>query len=171
MYVPDYYAKSIADIDFVKLKEKGIKAIAFDADSTLVPFSIFPFKKKIIAAKSLRKLRKSRNLFDAWIIASNRPTNDLQEIAKIINAEVVRASLLRRKPRRTYFKTVIRQAGVQPRKIAMVGDKLIADIYGANRMGITSVWVHRIGRDNPIDILVQSRRFENWLIKKYIAMP
>lgn len=168
VYIPDYYADSIAGIDFIALKGLGIECIAFDVDSTLVPFSLLPFKKKVIRPEAMEALLNARRHFKSWIIASNRPTNDLQDLAKSIDAKVVRASLIRRKPRRKYFECVIEKAGVPAHKIAMVGDKLLADVYGAKRMGMLTVWIKRIGRDNPFDMLFQSRRFEKWLIKKYM---
>lgn len=169
-YVPDYFADSVAEIDFKLLKEQGIQCIAFDADSTLVPFSLMPFRKKSIEPRSLKKLKEARSMFPKWIIASNRPTNDLQELAKTIDAEVVRANIVLRKPRRAYFRRVIEQSGFQPEQIAMVGDKLIADVYGANRMGMLTIWVKNIGKDNPIDRLLGLRRLEKKFIKKYLPV-
>lgn len=167
-YVPDYYADSVAEIDFKLLKKQGITCIAFDADSTLVPFTLLPFKKKTIETRALGKLLAARKLFSCWIIASNRPTNDLQELAKTIDAEVVRASLILRKPRKAYFEKVIDQAQTPPEQIAMVGDKLMADVFGAKRMGMTTVWVKNIGRDNPLDRLLQVRKYEKKLIKQFM---
>ena len=39
-FIPDMYQKSIYDIDYKKLKEKGIKCLLFDLDNTLVPVNI-----------------------------------------------------------------------------------------------------------------------------------
>jgi len=167
-YVPDYYAESVSTIDFELLAQKGIECVAFDADSTLVPFSLLPFREKHIDAEVLKKLLIARKKFAHWIVASNRPTNDLQDLARSIDADVVRASLLLRKPRKAYYERVIEQAGVHPEKIAMVGDKLVADIFGANRMGLTTVWVKKIGKDNPFDRIFRLRSIEKWLIKRYV---
>lgn len=169
LYVPDYFAQGVYDIDFAKLKRDGVKVVAFDADNTLISFSISPFHPKHIDEKLLKKMQKNRNKFEKWIIASNRPTNDLQELAASVNAQVVRASLLLRKPRKAYFRQVIIRAGVPVNQIAMVGDKLIADMYGANRIGMKTVLVRPVGSDNPIDRLVQTRKIERWLLRKFIS--
>ena len=170
LIVPDYYANGVMDIDFKKLKADGIKVVAFDADNTLISFSLSPFHPKHIDKKLLDKMQKSRKLFDRWIIASNRPTNDLQELAASVNAQVVRASLMLRKPRKKYFQQVMIRAKASPHEIAMVGDKLIADIYGANRMGMKTVLVRPIGRDNPLDRLVQTRKIERWLLRNFVKI-
>ncbi|MDZ7786037.1 MAG: HAD-IIIA family hydrolase [Candidatus Saccharibacteria bacterium] len=168
LYVPDYFAGGVGDIDFAKLKKDGVKVLAFDADNTLIAFSLSPFHPKHIGDKLLKKLQKNRKLFDKWIIASNRPTNDLQELATSIRAQVVRAGLLHRKPRKEYFREVIKRADVKPGQIAMVGDKLLADMYGAKRTGMKTVMVKPVGADNPLDWLIQTRRLERWLLKKFI---
>lgn len=168
LYVPDYFANGVFDIDFAKLKKDGIKVIAFDADNTLISFSLSPFHSKHIDKNILKKMQTNRKLFDKWIIASNRPTNDLQELAASVQAQVVRAGVLLRKPRKAYFKQVIIRANVAPEHIAMVGDKLIADILGANRAGMKTVLVQPVGADNPIDRVVQTRRIERWLLRKFI---
>ncbi len=168
LFIPDYFARGVGDIDFAELKKQGIKVVAFDADNTLISFSLSPFHPKKIDNRLLKKMQKHRKKFDKWIIASNRPSNDLQELAASISAQVVRASLRTRKPRKAYFNQVVARAGCKPENIAMVGDKLMADIYGANRMGMISVLVRPVGSDNPLDRIVQTRRFERRLLRKYI---
>ena len=37
IFYPDIYAKNIFEIDYEKLKNKGIKCLVFDLDNTLVP--------------------------------------------------------------------------------------------------------------------------------------
>lgn len=162
-FVPDYVAQSLADVDFELLGEKGIEYIAFDADSTLVHF------RGTVLAPQIRDLLVSkRRLFKGWCIASNRPTNDLQDLGRSIDAPVIRASLLARKPRSKYFSKVVGHFGVQPKRIAMVGDKLIADMWGAKRAGMKTVWVKKIGPDSPWDWLLRTRWIEKFLMRAYL---
>lgn len=161
-FVPDYIAKSLADIDFVLLKKRGIKFIAFDADSTLVPF-----RGKTMLGATRRLLHTKRKLFKDWCIASNRVTNDLQPLADSINAKVVRATLFTRKPSRRFFARVLDKLQARPQDTAMIGDKLIADMWGAKRAGITTVWVEHLGNDNPLDRIFRTRHLEKQLMKAY----
>jgi len=41
-------------------------------------------------------------------------------------------------------------------------------MYGARRAGMTTVWVEKIGKDNPWDQLLQVRRWEKRLMKAYL---
>ncbi len=163
-FVPDYMATSLLEVDFELLKKQGIKYVAFDADSTLVPS-----RGKLLDAKTEKFLKKYRPMFDDWCIASNRITNDLVGLAKSMDAQVIQATVLTRKPNQRFFKWVLNYfKAKQPSEVAMVGDKLIADMYGAKRSGMTTVWVEKIGRDNPWDILIQVRRWERQLMKAYV---
>lgn len=161
-FVPDYLARSLYDVDFQALKKRGIRYIAFDADSTLVNF-----RGTVLDAKSRRFLQKQRPLFEAWCIASNRPTNNLLPLGESMDAQVVRAIGLVRKPRRKYFEQVLRHFGGKPAQIAMIGDKLFADMWGAKRMGMTTVWVEKLGPDSPWDWLFRTRWIEKQILKRY----
>lgn len=163
-YVPDYVASGLDDINFELLKNRGIEYIAFDADSTLVRY----WGKKI-DKHNLKYLRSKRKLFRKWCIASNRPINNLQMLGKSINAEVIRATLFNRKPSARYFKKVTDHFNAPPRKIAMIGDKLISDIWGANKAGFATIWVSRIGSDNPWDKIIGVRNFEDRLMRRYYS--
>jgi len=161
-FVPDYMAKSLADVDFVALKNRGVKYIAFDADSTLVNF----YGNNILAA-NLKFLNKNRSLFKAWCIASNRINKNLKPVARSIDADLVQATLITRKPNKRFFAWVLAKFGAKPGEVAMIGDKLIADMFGGKRAGMVTVWVEKTGHDNPLDYIFRVRSFEKWLMKNY----
>ena len=162
-FVPDYMASSLEDVDFNLLRKKGIKFIAFDADSTLVPY-----RGVILAPKTRAYLLKQKKLFKNWCIASNRPTNDLQELGRSIDAKVIRAGILKRKPARRYFIKVLAYLDAKPSEVAMVGDKLLADIFGAKRMGMMTVWVEHLGRDSLFDRITRLRMWERKLLRRSV---
>ncbi len=162
-FVPDYMARSIADIDFEALAAAGVRYVAFDADSTLVPsrgVSLSPQTKKLLVSK--------KKLFKKWCIASNRITHDLYDLGKAIDAGVVQAGLRGRKPKRKFFARVLDHLNAQPDEVVMIGDKLLADIWGANRAGFMTVWVEHLGRDIIWDRAIGLRSIERRLLKKYL---
>ena len=162
-FAPDYMAKSVLDIDFKALQKAGIKYVAFDADSTLVQY-----KEKQLSKKTQDFLKTHKNSFIDWAIASNRTKKTLMTIAAELDAEIVAANYMVRKPRKAYFKKLIRYFDAKPEQIAMVGDKLLADVWGGNRMGLTTVWVERIGPDNIVDKIFATRQIEAWLMRHYV---
>ena len=46
-FIPDIYQKNIYDIDYHKLKKRGIKCLLFDLDNTLVPVKTDTPTKKV----------------------------------------------------------------------------------------------------------------------------
>ena len=112
-------------------------------------------------------MQRELRVFKGVCIASNRITNDLHKIADDLNADTVRASLTTRKPSVKFFHRVVELFETKPSNIVMVGDKLIADVYGGNKAGFKTVWVDKKGRDNIIDWVLQTRRFERRLTKKH----
>lgn len=163
-FVPDYMAKSISDIDFELLAKRDIGYVAFDADSTLVPFRGIE-----IAPPTLKFLKSKQKLFKDWCIATNRITHDLQGLAISLQAGIVQAGWLIRKPRRAFFDQVLRHFGnPKPAQVVMIGDKLRADIWGAKRAGFVTVWVEHLGKDNPLDTIIRLRQIERRLLGKYL---
>ena len=163
-FVPDYLATSLTEIDFGLLKKRGVQYIAFDADSTLVPS-----RGKLLDPATEAFLKKQRPLFKDWCIASNRITNNLLPLAKAMDAQVIQATILIRKPQRRFFVWVMNYfKPAKPQEIAMIGDKLIADMFGAKRAGMTTIWVEKIGKDNPWDQALFVRAWEKRLMKSYL---
>lgn len=162
-FVPDFMAHSLLDVDFQVLRDRGVKFVAFDADSTLVKFW-----GRHIDPKTKRYLMEQRQLFKGWCIASNRLTNDLIPLGQSIDAPVIRADLIVRKPHRRFFAQVIRHFNCRPDEIAMIGDKLVADVWGGKRSGLVTVWVERLGHDSPWDWLLRTRFFEQRILRRYL---
>jgi 2-haloacid dehalogenase/putative hydrolase of the HAD superfamily len=54
------------------------------------------------------------------------------------------------KPEPAIFLRAIEALGVDPTRVLHVGDSLHSDVGGANRLGITSVWIHRDERIHDI---------------------
>ena len=46
-FIPDIYQKSIYDINYKKLKKRGIKCILFDLDNTLITYEDREINNKI----------------------------------------------------------------------------------------------------------------------------
>jgi HAD superfamily phosphatase (TIGR01668 family) len=163
LFVPYFMAKSVLDIDFAVLKRNGVRYVAFDADSTLVAY-----RAKVLTPESEKFLKRQLKQFDGVCVASNRATNDLADIANSLDAEVIRASLTLRKPAKGFFDRVVRHFKARPHEIVMIGDKLVADIYGGNRASFQTVWVEQNGRDHLLDRVFQTRRLEKWMMRRFI---
>ena len=64
------------------------------------------------------------------------------------------------------YKKILNIYGVKPCEVAAVGDQLLTDILGANRMDITSILVNPISTSD-FNITKGNRFIENKIIKHF----
>ena len=133
-FFPDIYQKSIYTIDYNKLKENGIKCLLFDLDNTCVPYAEKEPSKKLI------------NLFDKLgsmglkvIVFSNSKRKRIEPFKKILNIDCCANA---KKPRKNKFLTVLKTFDYDLSEVAIIGDQLMTDIYGGNKVGITTILVN-----------------------------
>lgn len=165
-FVPDMYFKSIYNIDYSLLKKKGIKCIIFDLDNTIAPINMAKPSKKI---KDLMEDIKELKL--RIIIVSNSPKKRVEPFKEILNID---SAYLACKPFSKKYKKIMNMYKLKPGQIACVGDQLLTDIYGANRMDFLSILVNPIGRtdyvltkfNRMIEPYIYSRLEKKELLKK-----
>ena len=153
-YMPDIYQKSIYYINYDKLYKKGIRCILFDLDNTITPAHV---------KKPTKRLRK---LFDELkdkgfklIIISNAPKYRIEPFKSYLNVDACAFSL---KPSKNKYERILDKFNYKSTEVAAVGDQLITDIYGANKLDITSILV------NPLTEHDYSVTFFNRIIEKFI---
>lgn len=155
---PDFIASSVPDIDFTLLKRYGIKNCLIDLDDTVVERANYNVSQNIIKA-----LKQSG--LDVYI-ATNRPkSRDLKDLKEILGANgVIHPHGLMGKPTKTYFINGLRDKSLDKSSTIMVGDRIIQDIFGANRAGIYSLLVYKLGKPTgKIDSLI-SRIEHLWTV-------
>jgi predicted HAD superfamily phosphohydrolase YqeG len=70
------------------------------------------------------------------------------------------------KPHKVYFDRIVRELGVEPQTIVMVGDKVQFDVAGGNKAGMWTVLVDPYGKDAFHDKLLLIRWRHNRLLKR-----
>lgn len=155
-FIPDIYQKSIYDINFKKLKKRGIKCLLFDLDNTLITYEDREINNKV---KNL--FAKLEDDFKV-IIMSNSGKKRLTPIKEALNVDVAYSS---RKPFKYKYKKILALYGFKDYEVAAIGDQLITDIYGANNMGFTTIFVNRLNSNEPIQTRF-NRYFEKKILRK-----
>lgn len=141
--VPDFYAPTVHEIDFKHLREKGITAVAVDIDNTLVPHGGLELTEETVAF--FRQQRDNGNI-TRLAIATNRSHKRIVDLSNTMHADVAfHAKGLVRKPGKKYFADLLSSLQSTPGQTAMVGDKVIQDIYGGNAAGLTTILVDPLG--------------------------
>ena len=155
-FIPDIYQKSIYTIDYKKLKKNGIKCLLFDLDNTIAPY------------KTLEPDTKVKELFANLsndfkiIIISNSNKNRLRPFKEKLNVDTAYSS---KKPFKFKYKKILEIYKFKIDEIACIGDQLLTDILGANRMGFTSILVNRVAKYETIFTRF-NRFFEKFILKK-----
>lgn len=153
-FMPDIYQKSIYYINYDKLYKKGIRLLLFDLDNTITPVHI---------NKPTKRLKK---LFDELkdkgfkiIIMSN---STKRRIEPFKNGLLVDACAFSLKPKKDKYLKILERFKFKRSEVAAIGDQLITDIYGANKLDITSILV------NPLTEKDYTVTFFNRLIEKIV---
>ena len=137
-YIPDMYYKNVFDIDFNLLRKRNIKCIVFDLDNTLAPLSL---KEPNDELKEL--IKKVDYLGFKMVILSNATKKRVQPFKEILNID---SAYFARKPNSKKYKKILEMYDLQPNEVACIGDQLITDIKGANRMGMVSVLTDKLAK-------------------------
>ena len=156
-FIPDIYQKSVFTINYNKLKQCGIKCIIFDVDNTLAPISTLKPSRKV---KDLVEKLKDMGL--RVVIMSNSPKKRLLQFKEVLEIDCAASS---KKPFRRKFFRVLKEYKYKVDEVAIVGDQLMTDILGGNRVGITTVLVNPISSKDRFVTHI-TRFLENVVIKK-----
>ncbi len=155
-FIPDLYQKNVYDIDYDKLKKKGIKCLLFDLDNTLVPVKVDTPTKKV--KELFAYLERDFKV----IIVSNSNQKRLIPFKEGLNVDVAFSS---RKPFKNKYLKIMKLYKFKEYEIAAIGDQLLTDVLGANRVGITSILVNRIGEYEKFGTRI-NRFMEGFILRK-----
>ncbi len=127
--------RSVFDVEYGRLWAAGIRALIFDLDNTLGRRGSRSLGDE--ARALLRDLQ--RRGFKVGIL-TNRNRGPANELAVELAREFTILDVAR-KPSRKGYASVLAELGQSPTRAAMIGDRRLTDILGANRSGIYSIRV------------------------------
>ncbi len=155
-FIPDIYQKNIYDIDYNKLKKMGIKCLLFDLDNTLVPV------RADMPSKKVKELFLYLEQDFKLIILSNSNRKRLIPFKEGLNVDVAASA---KKPFKKKYLKIMDLYKFKEHQIAAIGDQLLTDIYGANKVGITSILINPIGEYEKIGTKI-NRFFERFIYRR-----
>ena len=155
-FIPDMYLKSIYEIDYAALKNRGIKCILFDLDNTIAPLNI------PVPDKEIKDLFSDLGLLGfKVIILSNSSKLRVEPFKEKLNVD---SSFYSMKPLKKKYKKIVSMYGFKDSEIACVGDQILTDVLGANRMGFLSILVNPISQIDLLGTRI-NRVFERQIFK------
>lgn len=156
-FIPKIYQKDIFTINYDKLKENGIKCILFDLDNTISP------AKEVVLCKKTKKLfDKLKKYFEIIIFSNNFPKR-IQQFGDFYEVDFACLSL---KPLPFKYKRILKKYGYKKSEIAVIGDQLLTDILGGNRMKLTTILVEPISDKDETETYF-NRQIEKYIFKKF----
>lgn len=160
-FIPDMYQKSIYHINYGKLKEDGIKCLLFDLDNTCVPFrDTEPNKKLIDLFETLKDMEFK------VIIFSNATRKRLTPFKNGLNVDCSASS---KKPSTKKMLKVINMFNYDLSDVAIIGDQLYTDILCGNRVGIKTILVNPMSKNDLLFTKI-FRGLEKKKFKKFAKM-
>ncbi len=153
-FMPDVYQKSIYYINYDKLFKKGIRCLLFDLDNTITPSHVSKPTKRV---KKLFEELKDKGF--KIIILSNAPKYRVEAFKNYLNVDACAFAL---KPRKDKYEKILERFKYKHTEVAAIGDQLLTDVWGANKMDIVSVLVNPLSKDD------YSVTFFARIVEKYI---
>jgi putative phosphatase len=145
VWIPDYVADSVFDVDITELQKIGVKYLIFDLDNTLIIGKPSSLPKKV--AERIRNFRRAG--FSIYVGSNTR--RNVDAIVKTMQAKTIRSQGMTFKPRKKFYRQVCLNEDVLPDTIAMIGDHILNDVIGGNRAGLTTVLIKSLN-NKPKDL-------------------
>ena len=160
---PDYEFNSVADITPELLVRVGmVKAVAYDGDSTLYAHGRVELDETVRSAFEGIVSYLGR---DKVCIISNTTKERMALLEQSLGVRVIRTR--QKKPAREPFEAALSYFGTAPEETLMVGDRLMTDVAGANRVGFRTARVKPLHpASQPFGVRV-ARRFEDLVYAAY----
>lgn len=140
--MPKEFVRSVLDLTPEKLQHLGIKGIITDLDNTLVEWD------RALATPELENwLQQMHNAGIQIIIASNNGEERVKKFADPVGLPYLYRA---KKPLLGAFKQALIQLDLQPQEVMMLGDQMMTDMMGANRMKLHTILVKPVANSDGL---------------------
>ncbi|MFH0869744.1 MAG: YqeG family HAD IIIA-type phosphatase [archaeon] len=157
---PKMVVGSINDIFPNELEALGIRALVIDVDNTICPYGGVSVDERV--EKRFRVLTK---YFKSCLL-SNTDAERMRDLERYFGIPAIQAGY--RKPLPGAFIQALDYLGTEPRNTAMIGDRLLSDIAGANMIGLLTIKVDPLSKGSEPRTHSVVRRFEDFVLRLYL---
>lgn len=154
---PDYKAKTVFEVNFDELKNKGVKVLIFDLDST-----VMKSKAGVFSEQSLELFENLQKDFLLVIASNNKNTEYIDKVRKQVNFTVIGYA---NKPNPKIILSFLQENAVTPENAAIVGDRPLTDILAGKLAGTKTVLVDSISWFEEPKLTRFVRRVERLVIR------
>ena len=161
---PDQIAQRLEHIDQQALVEKGIRGLVIDLDNTLTPWRACE-----IAPERLDWIQQAKQRFAICLLSNTISGNRISRLGRELEVPAVGRFFLGRKPFAGGFRAALCHTGTTPQQTAMIGDQLVADILGGNRVGMYTILVRPLA-PHEFFLTRLNRPLEAWCLARLEQM-
>jgi HAD superfamily phosphatase (TIGR01668 family) len=136
---PDEIAPSLASIDRDALLARGIRGLLVDVDNTLVCW-----RQHEIPEANRAWLEQAKQDFAVCLLSNSITFRRLQDLSATLGVPSVARWGWGRKPFAAGYRDALAQIRIAPEQAAMIGDQLLTDVLGANRLGMYTIMVNTL---------------------------
>ena len=164
LIMPNMYAKNFYTINFKYLLDNKITNLIIDIDGTILPAD-----DKNVPGVLVEKINILKEKGFRICLVSNNNKARVEPVAKVLDVDYLYKA---DKPLKACYDKALEILKVSDLdKVAMIGDQMLTDVYGANNYGIYSILVRPISKKNNIGTFINrclQNRIERYLKKKKI---
>jgi len=158
VFLPKLRVKSVYDIPLDELYAQGIRGLITDLDNTLVGA-----KAPLATDELVKWLATVKQRGIDVVIVSNNNDSRVGAFAAPLGLPYIHAA---RKPAQRAFQRALELLKLDASQTLMVGDQLMTDVFGGNRMGLHTVLVAPISPKDEGMMTKVNRRLERIAIAK-----
>lgn len=155
--IPDLFVPTIYKIDFNDLQRQGKKGIIVDLDNTLVEATRPDATPELVSW-----LDQLRGMGFRVIIVSNNNRTRVAHFATPLRVPHIHNA---KKPFTSSFQQAMQRLKTVPEETVMIGDQLLTDVLGGNRLGLYTILVTPISETEGFFSRI-NRRIERIVVKK-----
>ena len=158
-FIPKLCVESVYDINFNSLYDAGKRIILLDLDNTLISYDVSYADEKL---KNL--LSDLKKLGFKLMVISNNKHERISNFCNDVKIEYVTSA---KKPFKKGFKIALKRLNCTNKKeVVSIGDQLMTDILGSNRMGFDSILVRPLKKSTEKWYTRLNRKMEKHVLKR-----
>lgn len=138
IFTPDYYIKTYRDLDLNRLKERKIKVLVCDIDNTLVAHDVADPDEDVKCF-----IQKVKDAGLDVVLVSNNVKERVERFAQDLH---VKTYPFAKKPLKATYVKMMKDTNCKANEIAVIGDQLLTDMLGANRVGFYTILTNPVAQ-------------------------
>ena len=138
-FCPNQVATRLEDINQQALLDRGVKALLIDVDNTLVNW-----RDDEIPPERRRWVEVAKEHFALGLLSNTITVQRVEQLGQRLDVPAVGRWGWGRKPFSGGYREALQSVSAPPTDAAMIGDQLLTDILGGNRLGMYTVMVHTL---------------------------